>query len=328
LAPHPLAGEHRQRLGDVAATMAEALFAEGIGHAAGGDLPQPFLDRLAVAFHAAQHQHEAVARQRTARQLAVVARLGAHAQALALQGLQRRRLAPGQLHAETLDRHRMAVLEARVADRDLRDAGPARNFAGDEAGVHAALLDGQQQVLAVAAGLEAVQLLDPEVLRAAADARRHHRRAESLHAAAHARTSRATAWAAIPSPRPVKPSFSLVVALTLTASRSTSQVSAMRWRISAACGPTLGRSQTMVMSALPSFQPHSPTRPTQWRSRPRLAAPRQRSSLGGKCTPMSPSASAPSSASHRACRATSPSLCATTPRSCGTRTPPSMMWSP
>ncbi|KAG1583867.1 hypothetical protein G6F46_015051 [Rhizopus delemar] len=38
-----------------------------------------------------------------------------------------------------------------------------------------------------------------------------------------------------------------------------------------------------------------------------------------------PSASAPSMASHRACRITSPSLCASTPQLCGTFTPPSMM---
>src|SRR5690606_15051823 len=37
---------------------------------------------------------------------------------------------------------------------------------------------------------------------------------------------------------------------------------------------------------------------------------------------------APSIASHSAWRTTSPSLCASTPRSCGTRTPPSITWSP
>src|SRR5690606_12319733 len=218
------------------------------------------------------------------------------------------RLAPGQLHAEALHGDRVAVLEPGIADRHLRHPGPARDLPGDEAGVHAALLDGQEQVLAVAAGLVTVQFLDPEILRAGADPRRQHRRAEGLHRRVRARTSSATACAAMPSPRPVKPSFSLVVALTLIASRSTPQASAMRWRICAACGPTLGRWQTMVMSALPSFQPQPATRPTQWRSSTRLSAPRQRSSLGGKCTPMSPSASAPRMASHSACRATSPSL--------------------
>src|SRR5690606_25061466 len=37
---------------------------------------------------------------------------------------------------------------------------------------------------------------------------------------------------------------------------------------------------------------------------------------------------APSIASHKACSTTSPSLCASTPCSCGTRTPPSITWSP
>src|SRR5690606_6484783 len=145
---------------------------------------------------------------------------------------------------------------------------------------------------------------------------------------APSRTSRHTACAAMPSPRPVKPSFSLVVALTLTASTSTPVSLAISARIASACGPTLGRSQTTVMSALPSLQPRSRSRSLQWRTKLRLSAPFQRGSEGGKCRPMSPSASAPSIASHSACSTTSPSLCASTPRSCGTRTPPSMTWSP
>ena len=44
-------------------------------------------------------------------------------------------------------------------------------------------------------------------------------------------------------------------------------------------------------------------------------------SLGGKCEPISPSASAPRMASTSACRPTSPSECARKPRLCGTRTP-------
>src|SRR4249919_592590 len=148
------------------------------------------------------------------------------------------------------------------------------------------------------------------------------------YAARSARTSNTAACAAIPSPRPVKPSFSLVVALTLTASRSIPRSAASRSRIAGACGPTLGRSQTTVMSALPTRQPRSPINSLHRRRKARLSAPFHRASLGGKCWPISPNASAPSMASHSAWMATSPSECATTPWSCGTRTPPSMTWSP
>src|SRR4029079_7206213 len=51
-------------------------------------------------------------------------------------------------------------------------------------------------------------------------------------------------------------------------------------------------------------------------------------SLGGKCEPMSPSASAPRMASTRACRPTSPSEWARKPLVCGTRTPQIITWSP
>ena len=50
--------------------------------------------------------------------------------------------------------------------------------------------------------------------------------------------------------------------------------------------------------------------------------------LGGKNIPISPSASAPSTASVRACSTTSPSEWAMTPLSAGIRTPPSQTWSP
>jgi len=62
--------EHRQRVADVVAAAAEALLAEVVGHAARGDRPQASLDRVARAVDLAQHQHEAVAGQRAARELA------------------------------------------------------------------------------------------------------------------------------------------------------------------------------------------------------------------------------------------------------------------
>ena len=114
----------------------------------------------------------------------------------------------------------------------------------------------------------------------------------------------------------------------LTASTSMPRSSATQARMASAWGPTFGRSQMTVTSALPTRQPRSRSSASQCRTNARLSAPFQRSSEGGKCLPMSPSASAPSMASHSACSTTSPSLCACTPRACGTRTPPSITWSP
>lgn len=55
---------------------------------------------------------------------------------------------------------------------------------------------------------------------------------------------------AIPSPRPVKPSFSVVVALTLTQSRPMPRSAAMLERIRSMWGAILGAWAMMVMSAL------------------------------------------------------------------------------
>ena len=69
--------------------------------------------------------------------------------------------------------------------------------------------------------------------------------------------------------------------------------------------------------ALGDIGKHFPPSDAQWRN-----------ADGGKCLPMSPSASAPRMASHNAWIATSPSECATSPRGCAMRTPPMTTWSP
>ncbi len=69
----------------------------------------------------------------------------------------------------------------------------------------------------------------------------------------------ATACAAIPSPRPVKPSFSVVVALTLTRSGAMPRIAAIRSIIATRCGPIFGRSQMIVTSTAataPRASPH------------------------------------------------------------------------
>src|SRR5690606_28572846 len=147
----------------------------------------------------------------------------------------------------------------------LVDPGPLREQPGHECGVHAALLDRQQQVFAGAAGCECVDLFDTEVLGRRTETCRQHRcamgaRPRRLDGCGHAAgvRRRHTACAAMPSPRPVEPSFSVVVALTLIAPSSTPSAAAMAARMAPTCGPIRGCSQTMVMSALPSCQPRSP----------------------------------------------------------------------
>ena len=60
----------------------------------------------------------------------------------------------------------------------------------------------------------------------------------------------AVAWAAMPSPRPVKPRRSVVVAFTLTRSGSIPSKSASRAVMAGRWGPIFGRSQMRVTSTL------------------------------------------------------------------------------
>src|SRR5690606_4659430 len=204
---------------------------------------------------------------------------------------------------------RVAILEARMAHVALLHPGPPGDAAHGVRGVHAALGDGQQQVFAAAIGLEGRQFGDPEILPADPVTALQDRRAMRTRQAALAngtppRVSRHTAMAAMPSPRPVKPSFSLVVALTLTRPASTCRSAARVSLIARAWGPIFGRSQMTVMSALARLQPSRAASSRQWRRKARLSASFHCGSVGGKCWPMSPRASAPSMASHSACIAT------------------------
>jgi hypothetical protein len=70
----------------------------------------------------------------------------------------------------------------------------------------------------------------------------------------------ALAVAAMPSSRPVKPSFSLVVALTATREMLTPVMSAIRARIWSRSGPIFGRSQISVTSRLATRPPRAVTR--------------------------------------------------------------------
>src|SRR5690606_8559187 len=172
----------------------------------------------------------------------------------------------------------MAVLLAGVADAHLRNARPLRQPLGHGHGIGATLADLQQQVLAFARRLECGQLIDLEIFRHSADGRAQHRLAKRQRQRAHSATSNTAACAAMPSSRPVKPSFSLVVALILTRSSSIPSRCATFSRIASACGPTLGRSQITVMSALPTCHPRSASNALQCVTNRLLSAPFQWSS--------------------------------------------------
>ena len=103
----------------------------------------------------------------------------------------------------------------------------------------------------------------------------------------------ALAMATIPSPRPVKPSCSLVVALMATRLVEMPQTPPMAAFMASTCGPTRGASQTMVMSRLTIRPRRSPTRPAACLKKIEEAAPFHCGSEGGKCLPISPSPNAP-----------------------------------
>lgn len=120
--------EHRQRSRHISAIATETLFAEPIGDATRSNRLQPLLDRIALALHLAQRQHEAVPMQRTALQLAIVPTALDHLHLRIIQRGDIRRDAPGQMHAEALGGHCMAIFQTRIADAHLGDAGPVREL--------------------------------------------------------------------------------------------------------------------------------------------------------------------------------------------------------
>ena len=133
----------------------------------------------------------------------------------------------------------------------------------------------------------------------------------------------AVARAAMPSPRPRAPRWSVLLAFTETA--PVRPRASRRWRRASARGGA-ARAGAWAMTVTSTFTSEYPAASTSRRTssrKTRLATPRQRGSLLGKCRPMSPAAAAPSSASHTACRTQSPSEWPSRPRSWGTSTPPS-----
>ena len=121
----------------------------------------------------------------------------------------------------------------------------------------------------------------------------------------------ATAQQAMPSWRPSAPRPSARRPLTVTGAPA---ASLSRCCISARCGASLGASHTTEQSTLPMRQPSSRTSVAAWRSSTSESAPFHCGSVSGKCSPMSPSPAAPSSASVTAWATASASLCPCRPR--------------
>ena len=126
-----------------------------------------------------------------------------------------------------------------------------------------------------------------------------------------------------PSPLPVKPRRSVVVARTFTRSGSTPSAAASRCRISSRWFAIRGSSPIRMQSALTSSKPASRT----WRVGSREAGaanplPASAASSAGKSEPMSPSPAAPSTASVSAWAITSPSEWPARPLGKSIATPP------
>ena len=200
--------------------MAKALQAIVVGNALRPDLLQPLLQQGLVRLQLSQAQGKAVGRMGTALQFARVTH--------GLEDTQRRPFSRGQIgitlarqvQAEPLPGQGLAVLESGIADIALRHAGGAGQTAGRLFGVQAALFHPQPEVFTLTGERNIQHLVDLEIFGRGFQ----HRppaglamgaRAQQLKLV-HERTSSATACTAMPSSRPVKPSFSVVVALTLT----------------------------------------------------------------------------------------------------------------
>ena len=254
------------RVDQVAAAVAEALQAEIIGHAVRGDTFQARVEKGTLRPQPGQTQGEAVGGMRASLQLARMTGTAKNPQVRALGCTQVGIGLARQVQAEPLPGQGLAVLQPGVADVLLLHAGGAAEATGRLLGVQSALFHPQPEVLAFTAEGNVQHLVDLEVLGHGLE----HRlaagcpmgaRPEQVEFAenAHRAISKATACTAMPSSRPVKPSRSVVVALTLTWSTATPRSSAINPRMVSMCGAIFGAWATMVASTLPTFQPFSAT---------------------------------------------------------------------
>ncbi|MNJ48782.1 hypothetical protein D3C77_439860 [compost metagenome] len=210
---------------NVAAGVTEALTAEIVRHTLTAQQFQPRIQGCMVGDQACQAQGEAIGRMRTTLQFARVAGALEDAEGLVLGCAEIRVGLAWQVQAEPLPGQRLTVLEAGIADAAQRHARCPSQTASRLFGVEVALFDPQPQVFTIARERNIQDFVYLEVIGSGLENRAAQRLARGARAQqfqfGHAGSNKATAWTAMPSSRPVKPSFSVVVALTLTWSSST-----------------------------------------------------------------------------------------------------------
>ena len=169
----------------------------------------------------AHHETKGVARQRADAQLTLVARRLEDLDPFQRKAAQIGHRIARNTETERLLGHRMAVFHSCIAHIALMHAEELRQRFRHKTGISAGFTNAHQQMLPFAVGAVTEILHHDEIFGVRFDHAARGRLAvqKSLvlqRHAASAFSSSATASQAMPSPRPVKPSFSVVVALTLT----------------------------------------------------------------------------------------------------------------
>ncbi len=234
-----------QRCVQVAAPQAEALLAEIIRESAALDLLQAVFQCLAVGGNVAHAQAEAITFQGAGLELALMPPCRQHLEIVVLQCRPVRVGAARQLYRKPLFSDRVTVFESRITHRRGGHAGKFRQLPGHPRGIAVALAHLQPGVLALAAGRRQRHFEDLKVFRRYPDAPAADRATPGRSLLqgnsgvvvdhgiqdAACSSSSTTASAAIPSPRPVKPRCSVVVALTLIRPLSTCRSAAIAVRM-------------------------------------------------------------------------------------------------
>src|SRR5450432_2298389 len=216
------AREHGERAIDVLPVSPEALLAEIVRHAGGCNRQQQPISGAVIAADIAQCDLEQISLERTAFELATVAREFNNAEFRMHECRPIRFAFARQVQRERLPCDRVTILHACITDGLGADASETRQFPGDPVSVRAALFHAQKNMLARTVRHKTEIFIDDEILRRGSQGPGQCRPTvgvrQSVQFVGHAQVvgnSRTTASAAMPSPRPAKPSFSLVVALTL-----------------------------------------------------------------------------------------------------------------
>src|ERR1700726_2649362 len=191
----------------------------------------------------------------------------------------------------------MAILEAGEAHVACRHLRLSRKLRRHPSCIRATLLDAHQPVRTAARRDEGELLLDPEIVGSRFEFGRRQRRAMCarrveggtvppfgvpamhIHGGGLARSlppSRTAALAASPSPRPMKPNRSVVVALMLMSWTETRRSAARFSAIAVRCLAMRGASASTVISALTSSRPAAFICAHTSRKNTLLSAPRYR----------------------------------------------------